>query len=113
MRALIRSLVEEKSSAVHECSDGESALELYSRVRPDLVLMDVEMGGMDGIAATRALRKSDPTARIIIVTNHGEEQYRAAATAAGASGFVCKDDLLELPGMLVSARTPGADPRAE
>lgn len=96
MRALIRSLVEDVSSAVYECADGESALELYARVHPDWVLMDVEMGGMDGIAATRALRRSDPGAQVIIVTQHTEPEYRRAAEAAGASGFVPKDRLIEL-----------------
>jgi CheY-like chemotaxis protein len=100
MRALIRSLVEGAGSVVRECADGESALELYARMRPDWVLMDVKLGGMDGIAATRAIRRSDPGARIIIVTEHRDEQYRSAATAAGASGFVLKENLLELPGLL-------------
>jgi CheY-like chemotaxis protein len=104
MRALIRSLVTDVSSAVHECADGETALELYQRVRPDLVLMDVQMAGMDGIAATRALRRSDPNARIIIVTEHSEAQYRSAAAAAGASGFVLKDDLLALPRLVEQGR---------
>jgi CheY-like chemotaxis protein len=101
MRALIRSLVEGVSSAVHECADGETAVELYERVHPDWVLMDVKMGGMDGIAATQAIRRSDPEARIIIVTEHREGEYARAARAAGASGFVGKEDLLALPGLLV------------
>jgi len=100
MRALIRSLVEGVSSAVHECADGESALGLYARIHPDWVLMDVRMGGMDGIAATRAIRQSDPLARVIIVTEHQEEHYRRAAAAAGAEGFVLKDHLLDLPHLL-------------
>ena len=100
MRALIRSLVEGVSSAVHECADGETAVELYARLHPDWVLMDVKMGGMDGIAATRAIRKSDPAARIIIVTEHREDEYVRAAGAAGASGFVGKENLLLLPGLL-------------
>lgn len=109
MRALIRSLVRDVSSAVHECADGESALDLYARVHPDFVLMDVEMGGMDGIAATRALRQSDPGARVIIVTEHKEEQYRRAATDAGATGFVFKDHLLDLPRLLAEPPSPDAE----
>lgn len=108
MRTLIRSLVEPSSRAVHECENGERAVELYARLRPDWVLMDIEMGGMDGIAmggmdgiaATRAIRRSDPHARVIIITEHGEERYRRAAREAGASGFLLKDNLLELPRML-------------
>jgi CheY-like chemotaxis protein len=100
MRALIRSLVEELNPVVHECATGESALELYDKVHPDWVLMDVKMGGMDGIAATRAIRKSDPAARVVIVTEYGDEMSRAAALAAGACGFVLKQNLLDLPAML-------------
>jgi CheY-like chemotaxis protein len=105
MRALIRSLVEGVGATVHECADGASAVALYDRVHPDWVLMDIEMGSLDGIAATRAIRRSDPGAHVIIVTEHGEAQYQAAASAAGATAFVLKDDLLELPRIL-TARPP-------
>lgn len=102
MRALIRSLVDGIHPVVHECADGESAVDMYARVHPDWVLMDVKMGGMDGIAATRAIRQADPNARVIIVTEYGDDRSRAAAMAAGASGFVMKQNLLDLPGMLAA-----------
>ena len=107
MRALIRSVVEGASAAVHECADGETALAEYARVRPDWVLMDLRMGGMDGLATTRAIRESDPMARVIIVTDYGDPQSRAAAMAAGAYGFVPKQDLLQLPAMLAAGGTAG------
>lgn len=100
MRALIRSLVEGIGWSVHECADGERAVPLYARVRPDWVLMDVKLPGMDGIAATRAILRSDPSARIVIVTEHRDEYYRRAASAAGAVGFLLKEHLLELPNLL-------------
>jgi DNA-binding NarL/FixJ family response regulator len=62
--------------------------------------MDIKLGGMDGFATARAIRRSDPRARIIIITEHGEEEYRRAAYAVGACGFVLKDNLLELPALL-------------
>lgn len=102
MRTLIRSLVESVAPTVHECADGETAVDLYARLRPDAVLMDINLGGMDGIAATRAIRDADPDARVIIVTEHGDEEYRRAALAAGASDFVLKQDLRELPALLAS-----------
>ncbi len=100
MRALIRGLVAEVTSRIHECPDGESALEAYASVHPDCVLMDIKMAGMDGIAATRRLRTVDPEATVVIVTGHGGKEYRAAAEAAGASAFLLKENLVELPSLL-------------
>jgi CheY-like chemotaxis protein len=100
MRALIRHLVQGVASVVYECDDGECALELYTLICPDWVLMDINLGGVDGFTATRAIRKADPAARVIIVTEHGDEWYRREAAAAGASGFVLKENLLELPALL-------------
>jgi DNA-binding NarL/FixJ family response regulator len=100
MRALIRSLVERAGRCVHECADAEAALALYPTLKPDFVLMDIKLGGMDGISAARALLKSHPGARIIIVTEQREEGYRVAAAHAGVSGFLLKQDLLTLPALL-------------
>lgn len=100
MRALIRSLVEGCSGTVYECADGESALGLYDRLHPDWVLMDVHMAGIDGLAATRALRQADPAARVVIVTEYDDPRSRQAALDAGACGFVGKRNLLDLPAVL-------------
>jgi CheY-like chemotaxis protein len=100
MRAFLRSLVEEMGLSVHECADGDEAVERYALLRPDWVLMDVKLEGTNGIAATRAIRRSDPNARVIVVTEHRDAQYRRAAYAAGAVGFVLKEDLLELPALI-------------
>lgn len=112
MRALIRSLVEEVTPSVHECGSGREAVDAYQAYRPDWVLMDVEMAGLDGIAATRAIRQLDPLARVIMVTAHGDDEYRQAAADAGARAFVLKEDLLELPGLLSGRMEPssGDDP---
>lgn len=105
MRALIRGLVEEVTDEVHECATAERALELYPQLRPEWVLMDIRLGGMDGITATAALRRLDPSARVIIVTENGDQGYREAARAAGACGFVLKEDLLSLTSLLSHGRT--------
>ena len=107
MRTLIRSILADTTHAIHEFENGPSAVEAYPRIHPDCVLMDIELAGMDGIAATRALREIDAQARIIMVTAHGDEPYRRAAAAAGASGFVLKENLLDLPTLLIDiARSP-------
>lgn len=102
MRKLIRSLVEEVASMVHECDSGESAVALYTRLHPDLVLMDIALEGIDGIQATRTIRRLDPEARVVMVTDHGDRAHREEARAAGACAFVLKENLLDLPSLLVS-----------
>lgn len=91
-------------STVLECADGREVLALYAAERPDWVLMDIQMPGLDGLTATRRLKETFPVARIIIVTNHAGEEIRAAAREAGADGFVHKENLEELPAMI---RTQG------
>jgi CheY-like chemotaxis protein len=100
MRLLIRSIVGKVSADVVECDDGSEALPAYIAHRPEWVLMDVEMTGMDGIQATRAITARFPDARIIIVTQHTDAGTRGAAAAAGATGFVSKDNLIELRALL-------------
>jgi two-component system chemotaxis response regulator CheY len=111
MRSLIRSILAETTQLIHEVENGTSAVEAYPRIQPDCVLMDIELAGMDGIAATRALREIDAQACIIMVTGHGEEPYRRAAAAAGAAAFVLKEDLLDLPTLVTDvARTSESPP---
>ena len=85
---------------IRECADGSEAVAAYRELRPDLVLMDVEMQEVDGISATRQIMASFPEARVVIISQHGDEQMRAAARKAGACGYVLKDNLLELRGVL-------------
>lgn len=103
MRALIRSLLEEVTPVIHEFDNGRSALEAYAAIRPDWVLMDIGLGELDGIAATRAICGTDPDAHVIMVTAHGDASYRRAAADAGAADFVLKANLLDLPTVLASA----------
>ena len=77
-------------SVVGEASCGEAALDLAASLSPDVVLMDVEMSGMDGIATTSALHRVRPQARIIILTIHDDERTRARAEKAGAAAFITK-----------------------
>jgi DNA-binding NarL/FixJ family response regulator len=77
------------------------AIELYVRHRPDWVLMDIEMGRIDGISATRIIREIDASAKIIIVTMFDDPLLRSKSRHAGAAGYLSKKDLTGLPSMLV------------
>ena len=88
------------AGVVTECADGRDALACYEAERPDWVLMDIEMPGVDGLTATRQLKRRFPAARVVIVTHHREDELRAAALEAGACGFVLKDQLTDLEPLL-------------
>ncbi len=79
-----------------ECEDGADALDCYQKTRPDWVLMDWEMKRMNGLQATRQIVKAHPEARILMVTQYDDKELRTAARKAGASGFVLKENLMDL-----------------
>jgi NarL family two-component system response regulator LiaR len=75
---------------VGEAGSGEEAVRLFAALRPDLVLMDLVMPGMGGVAAIRAIRALDPEARILVLTNYPEGELVEAALQAGALGYHLK-----------------------
>ena len=80
---------------VAEAAHGEQAVQQYAAHRPDLVLMDITMPGMDGIAATRAIKDSDPDAKVVMCTAMGQKSMVLAALQAGAKDFIVKPFLPE------------------
>ncbi|GLW34212.1 response regulator [Actinoplanes regularis] len=78
---------------VGEAADGSQALDVVARTRPDVVLMDVRMPGLDGIETTRRLRGGPHPAKVIILTTFDLDEYVLAGLRAGASGFLLKDAL--------------------
>lgn len=76
---------------VDEVGSGDAAVEAARRLQPDVALLDVEMPGLDGIAATAEIRTASPDTRVLIVTTFGRPGYLRRALQAGASGFVVKD----------------------
>jgi len=76
---------------VAEASDGKEALALCRSLSPDLVLMDVRMPEMDGLAATRAIKSEHPGISVVIVTMYVEPDYLLGALRAGAAGYVLKE----------------------
>jgi len=99
VRAGFRMIVEAQPdlAVVAEAADGEAAVRLARRFRPDVVLMDIRMPGLDGLEATRQILQADdreassPPPRILILTTFDLDEYVYAALRSGAAGFLLKD----------------------
>jgi NarL family two-component system response regulator YdfI len=76
---------------VGEAADGGEAVQLAADLHPDVILMDLRMPGMDGIAAIQAIRGRDPQAAIVILTTYNEDDLMIGGLQAGARGFLLKD----------------------
>lgn len=93
VRAGMRSLLREIDGVevVAEASDGAEALAAAERERPDVVLMDIAMKGMNGLEAAARLRERQPAAKIVILSMHTSEEYVLLALRAGAAAYLIKD----------------------
>ena len=76
--------------AVGEATNGREALEMVASISPDIALMDIVMPLMDGLEATRRLRKEFPETKVIVLTQYEDRDYVIPAIEAGASGFISK-----------------------
>lgn len=83
--------LESDLDVVAEVERGDQVVPVASDVRPDVAVLDIEMPGLDGIAATAALREALPSCRVLVVTTFGRPGYLRRAMEAGASGFLVKD----------------------
>jgi DNA-binding NarL/FixJ family response regulator len=92
MRAGLRSVLssDETIDVVGEADDGRLAPGAVSELRPDLVLMDIRMPDVDGIAATRQLLEAEPDVKVVVLTTFEDDDYIFEALSAGASGFLLK-----------------------
>ncbi len=93
VRSGLRSMLEREPGIeiVGEARNGREAVELCRSSRPDLVLMDVRMPDMDGLEATRAIKRELPETGVLMVTMHENRDYMLEANKAGAAGYVLKD----------------------
>ena len=92
MRAGLTAVLSSDSTidVVGEAPDGRAAVERAIELRPDVVLMDVRMPGLDGIAATRELLAVSPDVKVVVLTTFEQDDYIFGALSAGASGFLLK-----------------------
>lgn len=89
IEALLKSLAGIR--VVAKAGDGHEALRLIREVRPDIVLMDIRMPGLNGLEATERARRAFPEVRIIILSMHSNEEYVVQALRVGAAGYLLKD----------------------
>ncbi|MEV6216723.1 response regulator transcription factor [Nocardia sp. NPDC051833] len=93
VRAGLRMLIEDTTdlAVVGEAADGAEAVRLCAELAPDLVVMDLRMPGLDGVAATRQIMASSPGAKVLVLTTFDDDEHLFPALAAGAAGYFVKD----------------------
>jgi CheY-like chemotaxis protein len=102
MRRMLRRAVDEAASDIWECSDGAQALAAYTDWQPDVVLMDIRMPDVDGLAATRQIRQIYPSAKVVMVTDYDDCDLRIAAAEAGVCAYTLKQNLTNLTALVRS-----------
>ncbi|HEX5734757.1 MAG TPA: response regulator transcription factor [Blastocatellia bacterium] len=105
-RGLIKRMLADFASEIYECRDGAEALAIYSTRQPDWVLMDIQLVGLNGLAATRQIIAAWPQAKIMIVTDYDDDELREAAQQAGACEYVTKENLLDVCRILLRVDQP-------
>jgi DNA-binding NarL/FixJ family response regulator len=81
----------EKIRVIGEAADGEGAVSLAERRRPDVVIMDIRMPGMDGLEATKIITQKDPSAKVLIFTAYSERMLLSRGLESGAKGYILKE----------------------
>lgn len=95
--------------------DGDAAVDIANRVRPDVIVSDLELTGVNGIEVIRQVLADDPSARVLVVSMHGDRHLRERARLVGAYGYLTKDstpaELLEaIRAVAAGEPVPGTDP---
>ncbi len=90
VRKMLKTIYENEGWVVLEAEDGVKAVEIYKRIKPDLVTMDISMVNGDGITATKEIKKIDPDAKIIMISASSEKSLVLKSLQAGAQSFLVK-----------------------
>jgi YesN/AraC family two-component response regulator len=103
MRQMIKKTLTDNFNTIeeiYECENGEDAINIYNQYTPDWILLDIKMEPVDGLSAARSIKAKDPRAKIILVTNFDEEEYREEANKISVTAYVLKENLFELTRLL-------------
>jgi len=90
MRTMLKNILMAGKFRIIEAGNGTEAVDQYKAHRPDMVFMDITMPGMDGIAATKAIRQIDPNAVVVMCSAMGQQTMVVEAVRAGAKDFIVK-----------------------
>jgi CheY-like chemotaxis protein len=96
MRNVIKQMLGTSNTEFCEYADGRDAIEAYDTFLPNWVLMDIRLQDIDGLQATKVIKASHPEARIVMVTNYDDPQFREQAKLLGVSGYILKENLPDL-----------------
>jgi DNA-binding NarL/FixJ family response regulator len=109
VRAGIRSLIEKLPGmkVVGEANDGREALRLAAQCRPEVILMDIAMPGLNGLEATRRLKKRAPGAKVVILSIYTDEEHVWQALRSGADGYLVKGGFIEELDLAIKAVAHG------
>ena len=97
LRQGLHALIEEQPdmTVIAEAEDGRSTVQLAAKLRPDIIVMDISMPGMNGMEATRQILTNDPGIRVLALSMHTDRRFIVEMLGAGASGYLLKDCAVE------------------
>jgi len=95
-RRVLKSISEEIFTEIIECTDGDEAVEIYKKEKPDWTFMDIKMKRIDGITAAEKIMKHNQEAKIIIISQFNDADIIKASKRTGAKEFVNKEDLTKI-----------------
>ncbi len=106
IRTLVRRLLSDVAEDIEDVADGLSAMNQATRNRPDWMIVDLVMPGMDGFAVTAWIKNHQPTVHVVVITQYANPHLRDLAIQAGADAFVPKEDLLQLRDLILKPLHP-------